>query len=111
LTAEGIRTAFYFGIACGRELREVVEGAATREAALARYRAFSAAHEWQFRWMLRVQKLVPRLPPRLLAAALRGMERDRFVSWSFGHYLRIAEPSYARQAMPTDPEPADLVAS
>ena len=28
LTAEGIRTAFYFGIACGRELRRVVEGRA-----------------------------------------------------------------------------------
>ena len=26
LTAEGIRTAFYFGIACGRELRSVLEG-------------------------------------------------------------------------------------
>ena len=26
LTAEGIRTAFYFGIACGRELRRVVDG-------------------------------------------------------------------------------------
>ena len=30
LTAEGIRTAFYFGIACGRELRAVVEGRQTR---------------------------------------------------------------------------------
>ena len=28
LTAEGIRTAFYFGIACGRELRAVLEGRA-----------------------------------------------------------------------------------
>ena len=37
LTAEGIRTAFYFGIACGRELRRVVEGRATAEAALRSY--------------------------------------------------------------------------
>ena len=29
LTAEGIRTALYFGIACGRELRAVVEGRQT----------------------------------------------------------------------------------
>ncbi len=28
LTAEGIRTAFYFGIACGRELRTVLEATA-----------------------------------------------------------------------------------
>ena len=31
LTAEGIRTALYFGIACGRELRAVIEGHKTRE--------------------------------------------------------------------------------
>ena len=34
LTAEGIRTALYFGLACGRELRAVVEGRQTREQAL-----------------------------------------------------------------------------
>src|SRR5215217_7456534 len=31
LTAEGIRTAFYFGLACGRELRAVVEGRRSKE--------------------------------------------------------------------------------
>jgi flavin-dependent dehydrogenase len=95
LTAEGIRTAFYFGIACGRELRQAVAGRSSPEAALRRYRAFSARHEWQFRWMLRAQKLVPRVPPRVLAASLRAMERGSFVDWSFGHYLRIADPSFA----------------
>jgi flavin-dependent dehydrogenase len=97
LTAEGIRTAFYFGIACGRELRRVTAGRATRETALHRYGAFSARHEWHFRWLLRTQRLVPRVPPRLLAVALRGMSRDDFVRWSFGHYLRIAHPAYARE--------------
>ena len=96
LTAEGIRTAFYFGIACGRELRRVVEGRASAATALRRYGAFSARHEWQFKWMLRTQKLVPRVPPRMLALALRGMERGSFVDWSFGHYLRIAHPSFAQ---------------
>ena len=77
LTAEGIRTAFYFGIACGRELRRVVEGRAEPATALRRYRDFSARHEWQFDWMLRVQKLVPRVPPRILAAALRAWSATR----------------------------------
>ncbi len=95
LTAEGIRTALYFGIACGRELRAVVEGQATPATAMRRYGTFSARHRWQFEWMLRVQKLVPKVPPRLLALALRGMERGSFVDWSFGHYLRIADPSFA----------------
>jgi len=97
LTAEGIRTAFYFGIACGRELRRVVNGQVTRDGALARYRAFSDRHLWHFTWLLRVQRLVPRVPPRLLAAALRGMGTEAFVRWSFTHYLRIAHPAYARE--------------
>jgi menaquinone-9 beta-reductase len=100
LTAEGIRTAFYFGIACGRQLRAVVEGRRTAAEALARYHSFSAAHEWKFRWMLRAQRLVPRVPPPLLARGLKAMQRRRFVDWSFGHYLRIAPPEFAASAPP-----------
>jgi len=111
LTAEGIRTAFYFGIACGRELRRVLEGRSTRETALRRYGDFSARHRWHFDWMLRVQRLVPRVPPRLLAVALTGMERESFVSWSFGHYLRIAHPSFARAPRPTAPREPALAAA
>ena len=96
LTAEGIRTALYFGIACGRELRRVVEGRASRDTALRHYSAFSADHELRFRWMLRAQRTVPRVPPRLLAAALRWpLSSDAFVRWSFTHYLNIAPPSFA----------------
>src|SRR6201986_130907 len=57
LTAEGIRTALYFGLACGRELRGVIEGRWSREEALARYHAFSAQHALPFRWMLGMQRL------------------------------------------------------
>jgi menaquinone-9 beta-reductase len=100
LTAEGIRTAFYFGLALGRELRAVVEGWRTRAEALRRYHGFSASHRWKFESMLLAQQLVPRVPPRLLAAGLRRMEWERFVDWSFGHYLRIAPPSFAGPAPP-----------
>ena len=48
LSAEGIRGAFYFGIACGRELRRVLDGEASREEALASYAAFSARHRRDF---------------------------------------------------------------
>ena len=116
LTAEGIRTAFYFSIAAGREIRRVVEGRAERATALRRYAAFSAAHRWQFEWMLRVQKTVPRVPPRLLGFALRRMEDERFTHWSFDHYLNIAHPSFAApsprgadQSTTTEPT-AELVA-
>jgi len=108
LTAEGIRTAFYFGIACGRELRRAVEGRGTAGTALHRYGAFSERHGWQFRWLLRTQRLVPRVPPRVLAVALRGMERDSFVRWSFGHYLRVAHPSFAQAPAPRRRLPVPL---
>ena len=72
LTAEGIRTALYFGIACGRELRDVIDGRQTRPAALAAYGAFSAMHRWKFESMLAVQRLVPRIPPRLLGRRAAG---------------------------------------
>jgi flavin-dependent dehydrogenase len=98
LTAEGIRTAFYFGIACGRELRRVLEGRAQRETALRRYADFSARHEWKFRSLLLAQRVVPRVPPPLLTAVIRMIGSDRLVRWSFGHYLRIAHPSFASGA-------------
>ena len=75
LTAEGIRTAFYFGIALGRELRRVIEGRASRATALRRYAAFSAEHEWKFSWMLRAQRFVPRVPPRAADARDRAAWR------------------------------------
>jgi flavin-dependent dehydrogenase len=102
LTAEGIRTAFYFGIACGRELRAVVEGRRSREEALRRYHEFSASHRWKFESMLKVQRLVPRVPPRLLGPAIRAMSSQRFVDWSFTHYLRIAPPSLVGAPSPRE---------
>jgi flavin-dependent dehydrogenase len=100
LTAEGIRTAFYFGLAVGRELSGVVGGQWTAQEALSRYGAFSAAHASKFEWMLRVQRLIPRVAPRLLGGSLRAMQSKRFLDWSFGHYLNIAHPEFAAAGVP-----------
>jgi menaquinone-9 beta-reductase len=108
LTAEGIRTAFYFAIACGRELRAVHDGAKIRRQALADYAAFSDSHRWKFESLLRVQQLVPRVPPRLLGLALTGMASKRFVDWSFSHYLNIAPPEFATAV--TDPSQVRVTA-
>ncbi|MHB1568299.1 MAG: FAD-dependent oxidoreductase [Solirubrobacteraceae bacterium] len=109
LTAEGIRTALYFGLACGRELARVLRGEQTHAQALIRYHRFSAGHQRPFDWMLRVQRLIPRIAPRLLAPALRAMGAKRFVDWSFQHYLGIAHPQFA---LPTGRrEERSLVAS
>jgi menaquinone-9 beta-reductase len=100
LSAEGIRTALYFGIALGRELRGVHEGRQSREQAAANYAEFNDSHEWKFRWMLRVQRLVPRVPPRLLGPLIKLMGSKRFVDWSFEHYLNIAPPEFAGEPAP-----------
>jgi digeranylgeranylglycerophospholipid reductase len=110
-TAEGIRTALYFGLACGRELRAVVSGAQDRSAALARYAAFCDRHERAFRWLLRVQSLVSRVNPTpLMTPALRAMSSPRFIAWSFGHYLRIAPPEFALESELPPAEPVAAAA-
>jgi menaquinone-9 beta-reductase len=112
LSGEGIRTAFYFGIACGRELRAVLAGERRRDDALARYRAFSAGHSRAFRRALWLQRLIPALPPRALALGLRAMSRQAIVDRAFGWYLDQAHPDYATSAplraspRPTSPAPA-----
>jgi digeranylgeranylglycerophospholipid reductase len=110
-TAEGIRTALYFGLACGRELRAVVEGTASREAALRRYHRFSAAHEWKFRWLLHVQDWIPRVPPRQLTRLLRLVERRPVTDWAFRRYLDIAPPSFATPPRPRAGRPAVAAAA
>jgi flavin-dependent dehydrogenase len=95
LTAEGIRTALYFGLACGRELRAVVEGKRLRESALARYGAFSAAHARKFNWMLRVQQAVGRITPsRSMTTIVAAFENRRICGWAFDQYLAIAPPTF-----------------
>ena len=62
LSGEGIRTAFYFGIAAGRELRAVLAGGQTRERRAARYAAFHGAHAPAFRRALASSAWSPRCP-------------------------------------------------
>jgi len=98
-TAEGIRTALYFGLACGRELRLVLDGRQTREQALTRYADFCEEHRWAFTWLLRVQRWVGRLNPYpAMTSALEVMDHQSFIDWSFGHYLEIAPPAFVTQA-------------
>ena len=95
LSGEGIRTAFYFGIACGRELRAVLAGERTREQALAAYAAFSAGHGRTFRLALALQRLIPALPPRALTALLGVVGRERPCRRAFTWYLEQAHPRFA----------------
>lgn len=99
LSGEGIRPALYFGIACGREIAASLAGERPRAAALARYRDFSHAHRRGFRLALRLQRLIPALPPRLLLAVLRIIGRQSLVDRAFGWYIGLTPvPTESRDA-------------
>ncbi|HET8951149.1 MAG TPA: NAD(P)/FAD-dependent oxidoreductase [Solirubrobacteraceae bacterium] len=100
MTAEGIRTAWYFGIAVGRELAQVLAGAQTREQALERYAAFADAHRWKFEWMWLNQRAIRHLHGRPLDWVARFTSRPRLMRLLFRRYLNLAPPSYALPAPP-----------
>ncbi|HWH95492.1 MAG TPA: NAD(P)/FAD-dependent oxidoreductase [Baekduia sp.] len=95
LSGEGIRTAFYFGIACGRELRAVLAGTQGRTEALRRYAAFHERHRPAFARAARLQRLIPSLPPTMLSLLLRMMSVQFLVDRAFGWYLQQAHPALA----------------
>ena len=95
LTAEGIRPALYFGAALGRELRDVYDGRQTRAQALANYSKFNESHRRRFDWLLKAQRLVPRIPPRLVKPIMSLVGLKPIARWSFNKYLDIAPPEFA----------------
>ena len=106
LSAEGIRTAFYFGIAAGREIAAVLGGERSNEQALGDYAAFSASHRWKFAMLKRWQDHVWKLRPRPRDAVIGALRSRRLSEWAFGHYLRIAPPEFALPAPPVALAPA-----
>ena len=100
LTAEGIRTAFYFGIALGRELRTVLEGRQDKAAALKRYDAFSGSHRWKYESIYLAQQSIRHLHGRPLDQLTRLFTRRKLSRWAFEHYLEIAPPQFAIPAPP-----------
>ena len=95
LSGEGIRTAFYFGIAAAREIETALDAGQSREQALAAYRAFSARHAPAYALALGLQRAIPRLPPPVLTRLLRLMGRERPCRTAFGWYLTLAHPNFA----------------
>ena len=102
LTAEGIRTALYFGVACGRELRAVLDGRQDTTAALRRYHEFSASHRVQYGCIYAAQQSVRRLHGAPMNALVRIFGRPAVSHWAFRHYLDIAPPSAALPAPPSE---------
>ena len=107
LSGEGIRTAFYFGIAAGRELRAVLAGDKTARARLApTTRPSTTPTRAAFRRALRLQRLVPALPPRRADARCCGRSAPQpLVDRAFGWYLEQAHPRFAQAPAASDGRP------
>jgi flavin-dependent dehydrogenase len=95
LTAEGIRTALYYGIAAGRELRRAFEGHQSRAQAVAAYERLHRSHRRGFGILLFFQRLIPHIPARLLAPLFRVYRSQPLINLTFNAYLEIAPPGFA----------------
>jgi hypothetical protein len=73
-------------------MRAVLAGEKRREQALTAYGDFSDAHAPFFRRALRLQRLIPALPPRALTALLKIMGREKPCTRAFTWYLDQARP-------------------
>ena len=91
LSGEGIRTAFHFGMAAGREIRTVLAGGPL-EGALARYGAFSDRHERIYARFGRLQRAVPALPPRALTVLFKLLSPRPVARRAFAWYLAQVPP-------------------
>jgi flavin-dependent dehydrogenase len=95
LSGEGIRTAFYFGIAAAREIARTLDGAQDKPQALDRYARFSRRHAPAYALALQLQRAIPRLPPRALTHLIKLMGRERLTRTTFDWYLTVAHPKFA----------------
>jgi menaquinone-9 beta-reductase len=91
-TAEGIRPALVMGAILGAELRAVVEGRRSADAARAAYRERHDAMRFDFECLYRVQQSIRHLHGPVLDTLTRFFTRRRVSLWSFAKYLDICHP-------------------
>ena len=100
LSAEGIRTALYFGIALGRELRGGRRGAAEPRAGSRGLRRLPLRPRVEVQVDAAGAEAGPAGAAADPRAAAQADGLKRFVDWSFRHYLRIAPPEFAGAGHP-----------
>ena len=86
LTGEGIRPALFFGEACGRIVRRVIEGELTPAAGLAAYAAFVEKRRRFFKVFSAAQLALPRLPTLWIDQLIRLLHHDRVRPWLLDKY-------------------------
>ena len=102
LTAEGIRPAFYFALALGRELRHVARRARDARAGARALRRLQRAALLAVR--VHARRPAPRRahdrPAPPLRAAVRVVGVPAVGRWAFRHYLAIMPPQFAAWRLP-----------
>lgn len=110
-TAEGIRPAFYFGLAAGRELRAAHEGRTTRAQALERYAAFHERHRWKYEALYRCQQATIALNGNWGMDGLLGLLSPApVVGFTFRHYASICPVAFAAAGATAAPAGPSTVA-
>jgi flavin-dependent dehydrogenase len=99
LTGEGIRTAVLAGDHCGRLLRAVLDGSASRDVAAARYRRFVGRERRRYRALLWGTGVALALPRPFIRVAARALSRPQPLSWFLRRYLSILRRSPAGQTV------------
>jgi flavin-dependent dehydrogenase len=92
-TAEGIRPALILGTLLGAELRAVIEGLQSPDAARANYRDIHETLRFDFECLYRVQQSIRHLHGPILDTLTRFFTRRKVSLWAFGKYLNICHPS------------------
>lgn len=88
LTGEGIRPALYFGEACGRIIRRVLEEGLPFEDALLDYRNFVEYYRRVFEALTGAQNFLTRLPVSFIGGMARLLSRGPLSHWLLRTYWR-----------------------
>lgn len=89
LTAEGIRPSLYFGEACGRIIRQVLEGELNLEAGLTKYSEFVEGKRSFFDILFFAQSILTRLPRKSIEWIVRLISNDPLRTWLFEKYWSL----------------------
>ena len=86
LTGEGIRPALFFGEACGKIVRRVLEGELTLDAGLAEYRAFVKARHGFFKLFSSLQLMLNKMPALWIDSLASAIHQDNLRTWVLEKY-------------------------
>lgn len=81
----------YFGEACGRIIRRVLEGELTLECGLSEYGAFVEKKRAFFEFFSRMQAFLTHLPLAWVDWIARVIEQERIRTWVFNQYWGLTK--------------------